>query len=193
MVLAAAAAFAQSNGVPGPQDFASFSHFITDRNIFDPNRVPHSYNPNHSYRPSRTRRSSGTPGIQLVGTMSYEKGRFAFFGGNSADLSKVLQAGGKIADYTITEIAADSVQVESADKKEQAIMKIGDGFRQDNGKWVFAKAGDLSAVSSTPPAAGASSSSSTDSAGATPAAPAAVGEPNDVLKRLMERRAKENP
>ena len=35
------AAFAQSNGVPGPQDYAAFSHFITDRNIFDPNRVPH--------------------------------------------------------------------------------------------------------------------------------------------------------
>ena len=29
---------AQSNGVPGPTDYATFSRFITDRNIFDPNR-----------------------------------------------------------------------------------------------------------------------------------------------------------
>ena len=35
------AAFAQSNSVPGPADYNSFSRFITDRNIFDPNRQPH--------------------------------------------------------------------------------------------------------------------------------------------------------
>ena len=34
-------AFAQSNGVPGPTDYAKFSQFITDRNIFDPARQPH--------------------------------------------------------------------------------------------------------------------------------------------------------
>ena len=189
LALAGTAAFAQSNGVPGPQDYATFSHFITDRNIFDPNRVPHSYNPRTSRYTPRVRHSNGTPGIQLVGTMSYEKGMFAFFGGNSAELSKVLSVGGKIADYTITEITPDLVRVESADKKEQANVKIGDGFRQDNGKWVFAKAGELPAAASAPGTTGASS---TDSAGSTPAAPAAMGEPSDVLKRLIEQRAKEN-
>ena len=104
LVLAAAAlpARAQSNGIPGPQDYERFSHFITDRNIFDPNRVPHDYNPDPelcaSHAPPRA-----TPGIQLVGTMSYGKGLFAFFSGNSEDLSSMLRVGGKIPDYTITE------------------------------------------------------------------------------------------
>ena len=190
LALAGTAVFAQSNGVPGPQDYPSFSHFITDRNIFNPDRVPHSYNRNSTFRSTRTtRRSNGTPGIQLVGTMSYEKGMFAFFGGNSADLSKVLPVGGKIADYTITEIAVDFVRLESADKKEQPEMKVGDGFRQQNGRWMLAKAGELPAASSAPGTAGSSSS---ESAGSTPALPASTGEQSDVLKRLMQLREKEN-
>ena len=189
MLLATTAAFAQSNGIPGPQEYAAFSHFITDRNIFNPNRVPHYYNRNSTYRPRSTSRRNGTPGIQFVGTMNYEKGMFAFFGGNSADLSKVLQVGGKIADYTITEISLDSVRLESADKKEQPAMKVGEGFRQEKGKWVLAGAGDLPAADSGP---GTTGSSVTDSTVSTPAAPASVGEPSEALKRLMERRAKEN-
>jgi len=31
-----------------------------------------------------------------------------------------------------------------------------------------------------------------ESAGATPAAPTSAGEPNDILKRLMQQREKEN-
>ncbi len=33
---------AQSNGVPGPTAYSSFSRFITERNIFDPNRYAHN-------------------------------------------------------------------------------------------------------------------------------------------------------
>ena len=187
VVLASPVAFAQSNRIPGPQDYALFSHFITDRNIFDPNRVPHSYNPNQTRRISRTRR--GTPGIQLVGTMSYEKGLFAFFSGNSSELSKVLQVGSKILDYTIMEIAPSFVVLESADKKEQPRLQVGDGFRQESGKWVLAKAGDVPAASGVPEATGVSDNSS---ASDTSAAPASAAEPNEVLKRLMEKRQKEN-
>jgi len=181
--------FAQSNGIPGPQEYAAFSHFITDRNIFNPDRVPHYYNRNSSYRPRPSSRRNRTSGIQFVGTMNYDKGMFAFFGGNSADLSKVLQVGGKIADYTITDISLDSIRLESADKKQQPVMKVGEGFRQENGKWVLASAGEIPAASGD---SGNTGSSSSESAGVTPAAPAAVGEPSDALKRLMERRAKEN-
>jgi len=188
-LLAGTAAFGQSNGIPGPQEYPSFSHFITDRNIFNPNRVPHYYNRNSTYRPRPPSRRNGTPGIQFVGTMNYEKGMFAFFGGNSADLSKVLQVGGKIANYTITEITQNSVRLESADKKEQPEMKVGEGFRQENGKWVLASAGEIPAASGD---SGNTGSSSSESAGPTPAAPAAMGEPSEALKRLMERRAKEN-
>ncbi len=38
VLAAGAGACAQSNGVPGPADYSKFSQFVTDRNIFDPNR-----------------------------------------------------------------------------------------------------------------------------------------------------------
>ena len=82
----------------------------------------------------------------LVGTMSYEKGMFAFFNGNSTDLKKALQAGEKIADYTVTDIAPSVVKLESADKKQQLELKVGDGLRQENGKWVLSGAGELPAA-----------------------------------------------
>lgn len=187
LAFAGAAACAQSNRIPGPQDYASFSKFITDRNIFDPSRQPHYYDPNRRF--THHPRPHGTPGIQLVGTMSYDKGMFAFFNGNSSELSKVLQVGNKIVDYTITEIMPSFVLLESADKKEQSMLKIGGGFRQENGKWVLAGEGDLSTASSAPETAGSSSGAS---ASDTSAAPASTGEPNDILKRLMQQREKEN-
>jgi hypothetical protein len=183
----AGGAFAQSNGVPGPADYERFSHFVTDRNIFDPSRQPHSYSPTRRiYR--TTRRASSVPGIMLVGTMSYEKGVFAFFNGNNADLKKALQAGEKIAGYTIAEISANRVQLESADKTQQIELEIGEGLRQENGKWVFSGANELPSgtSASTASAAGAPGAESP-----TPAAPSAL-ESNDVLKRLMQLREKEN-
>jgi hypothetical protein len=183
-------AFAQSNGVPKPDEYAKFSAFVTDRNIFDPNRQPHSYT--STYRPrTRTRtRTSGTPGIQLVGTMSYEKGWFAFFNASSDDNKKALYAGEKIAGYVVKEILPDWVRLESADQKEQLDLKVGDGLQQENGKWVLVHAGEMPAVTSS--AATGSSSSSSSGENSTPAAPAPATEQNDVLKRLMQLREKEN-
>jgi hypothetical protein len=189
------AAFPQSN-IPGPDDYAAFSHFITDRNIFDPARQPHNYDSRRSYQKPRSRTPRGTPGIQFVGTMSYEKGWFAFFSGNSEGLSRVLQTGDKLQNYTITDITATNVLMTSADQKEQLVLEIGDGLRQDNDKWVFSKAGEMpveTAPVATPSSSSSSSSTSSDSTGATPAAPPPPAlEQNDVLKRLMEKRAKEN-
>jgi hypothetical protein len=191
--LVAAPAFAQSNGIPGPSDYASFSRFITDRNIFDPNRQPHYYDPNRSYirRPTRINRA---PAIQFVGTMSYEKGMFGFFSGNSVDLSKVLQVGDKLQGYTITDIVATNVVLESADHQEQMNLQIGDGLRQENNKWLFSKAGELPLMGSpSSSASSASSSPGNESNSSTPAAaPPSAGEQNDILKRLMQQREKES-
>ncbi len=193
VLIGSVAAFAQSNGVPGPDEYARFSHFITDRNIFDPSRQPHNYDSSHVFhtvQPVRTPR--GTPGIQFVGTMSYEKGMFAFFSGNNIDLSKVLQVGDKLQGYLITDITATNVLMTSADKKEQLELEIGDGLRQESDKWLFSKAGELPAEASPVAAPSSSSSSSSESSGSAPAAPPPELEQNDVLKRLMEKRAKEN-
>ena len=93
MMAGGAGAFAQLKGVPGPTEYSNFSTFVTDRNIFDPNRVPHFYSSTTPFRPRPTTRIRNVPALTLVGTMSYEKGMFAFFNGNSSELQKVLQVG----------------------------------------------------------------------------------------------------
>jgi hypothetical protein len=183
---------AQSNGVPGPQDYSAFSRFITDRNIFDPSRQPHFTSSGRNT--NRRHRAASPPDLQLVGTMSYAKGLFAFFNSSNPDLKKALQAGDKIADYTVAEISPGLVRLESANKKEQFALRVGDGLRQENGRWVRADAGASTAPAA--PAAGnepdATDAGSTENAGSTPATPPSVSQPNDVLKRLMELREKEN-
>jgi hypothetical protein len=187
MLAGGVGAFAQSNGVPGATEYTKFSQFVTDRNIFDPNRVPHYY-PTGRVRPQRTRtRSNSAPALTLVGTMSYEKGLFAFFNGNSSDLKKALQVAEKIAGYTIVEISPNRVKLETSDKNHQFEMKVGDAMQQVSGKWVFAGAGELPGETG---ATGATESSG--SGNSTPASPASVGEPNEILKRLMQLKEKEN-
>ncbi|MEY4917360.1 MAG: hypothetical protein RL616_1273 [Verrucomicrobiota bacterium] len=199
IILLAAAVFAgnflataQSNP-PGDADYAKFSGFITDRNIFDPNRVPHNSRSTPTRTRTRTRtKSAGTPGITLVGTMSYEKGLFAFFNATDSDLKKILPAGGELAGYTVKEVSATAVTLVGADKKE-FIMKIGDQLHQDGNVWKLSDEPVSSAPASEPVAAAAESESSAGSSAEAPAAaPAANFSGNDVLKRLMEKRAKEN-
>lgn len=178
---------AQSNGVPGAADFAKFSTFVTDRNIFDPNRVPHTaYTPRvrTTRTTTRTRVSNSAPTFSLVGTMSYEKGVFAFFNGNNSDLKKALPVNAKIAGYTVAKIVPGRVLLMSDDKKEKLELKVGDVLRQDGGKWTVSGAGELPTDTSSAAATGSS-------AGGDTAAPSPALNQNDVLKRLMELRKKE--
>jgi hypothetical protein len=203
LVLAGGGAFAQSrNGsnVPGPEDYSAFSRFITDRNIFDPNRQPHAYGTRVTRTRTRTtpRQSSSAPAFSLVGTMAYEKGYFAFFNGNSDELRKSMSAPGSIAGYVVTEITPGRAVLESADKTEKLELKVGDVMREENGKWEMSGRGDLpsgraaprgtsgtmSSGSAEPPAEGGGAEAATT--------PASAGEPNDILKRLMEKREQEN-
>ncbi len=185
-----AAALAQSNNSPpGATDYAQFSRFIASRNIFDPNRQPH-YTSSRTTRTTRTTRthSPSTPAFTFVGTMSYEKGLFAFFSGNSEELKQVLPVGKKIAGYTVTEVSQGRVTLAAADKKGNLELRIGDVMRQENGKWELSGSGEVPAgdSTSTPDAASAPGG---DSAAA---AISPTSEPNDILKKLMEKRAKES-
>jgi hypothetical protein len=176
---------AQSNGVPGPADYASFSRFVTERNIFDPNRYARSSPDRPSYHPTVSR---SAPSFTLVGTMNYHKGMFAFFDGNSSDLRKVLYQSdsNSIAGYTVAEITPTGVKLQSADKKKTVPMKIGGVMRQVGKDWQLADPGDPAATTmgDATPAAGGSRSD-------TGSAPAPAGAANDILKKLMEQRAKE--
>ncbi len=175
---------AQSNGVPGPTAYSSFSRFITERNIFDPNRYAH--NAARPYQSARTIHS--TPTFTLVGTMSYEKGMFAFFDGNNSDLRKVLfqSDSNSIAGYTVVEITLAGVKLQTADKKQTVQMKIGEMMRLEAKEWHPAGRGEL-AANTAESAASAVEGSSPDAG----AAPASAGEPNDILKKLMQQREQE--
>ena len=178
----------QSNRVPGATDYAAFSGFVTDRNIFDPNRQPHYTSERPRIRTIHTHVSPSAPAFSLVGTMSYQKGYFSFFSGNDDELKRVLPVSGTIAGYTVTQIAQGRVTLASTNKSDKLELKLGDVLRQENGKWALSDSGDL------PEGAGSSivtqtvgSSGSNNAAAPSPA----LGQ-NDVLKRLMELRAKEN-
>jgi hypothetical protein len=175
--------FAQTNGnVPKANDYATFSRFVTDRNIFDPNRVPHNSSGNRPRPTTRTRTRTAAPTITLVGTMAYEKGDFAFFSSNEAEQKKVLPVSEKIAGYTVKAVSRAGVTLAGADKKEFE-MKIGEALRQENGGWHLEGAGDAAAPATT--------ASSTETSSSSESKPSPALDGNDVLKRLMEKRAQE--
>jgi hypothetical protein len=186
VVLVLAAAFfanAQSTDDSSPTtDFRSFE-VIVQRNIFDPNRYPHTGSIRHreTYR--------GVPTFSLAGTMSYRKGMFAFFNGTSDVYQKALQTGGKIAGYTVTKITFEGAQIEADGKTIN--LKVGDAMRQNGSGWELSVAGQWTDESSSSMAD--SGSPGTNAApGATSApAPTISGDQSDVLKRLMEKRAQE--
>ncbi len=182
-------AHAQSSSIPGDQDYERFSAFISARNIFDPARYPHS---THTYRPPThtQHHSNSAPTFTLVGTMSYEKGVFAFFSGNTDDVKKILPVAGGIVGYTVTQITPTGVKMVGADKKEIA-LQIGDRMQQGNSGWQLLEATDDPAGSGIGSSLIPSGDSSTSTPGASTAAPAPNLGNNDVLKRLMERRNKE--
>ncbi len=188
-------AAAQSNEAAAT-DYASFSRLIADRNIFDPNRYAHSVRTTtrSTYKP-RTR-STAAPTFSLVGTMSYEKGLFAFFSGNSAEYKKILVLNEGIAGYTMIEISATQVTLETADKK-QLVVRVGDLLRQEGGRWELAGAGE---VPTEPAAVAAEPARTGTEEGAAPAAAEPAGNPaaassgaaSEILKRLMQKREQES-
>ncbi len=193
--LATFSAAAQTNSSAANTDYAQFSRFVSDRNIFDPNRVPHSPRSTTTTRtkPRTKPRSGGMTGIALVGTMSYEKGWFAFFNAGDSDNKKVLAAGGEVGGNQVKAISATTVTLVGDDKKEFT-MKIGDQLHQDGARWKLSEnsaTDSSSAAAATEPTTAAESDSASSSTETPAAAPAANLEGNNILKRLMEKRAKE--
>jgi hypothetical protein len=169
---ACCAAVAQDTNRVVKPDYASF-RIVTERNIFNANRS------GGSVRPSRGPRStSKVDAFRLVGVMAYDKGSFAFFDGSSSDYKKALQTQGKIAGYTVTQVAANAVALDLGGKKIE--LRVGMQMRrEDNGEWQVAASGDI-------PAASSSASAASETGGGEPS-----GDVSDVLKRLMEQKEKE--
>ena len=167
---------------PAVQDYSSFSQFIAARNIFNPNRQPLAISAPNGVPPGVPQIE--TSRLQLVGTMNYEKGMFAFFNGTTMDLSAVVQRGDNLHGYTVAAIAANRVSLASADKKERHELRIGDGLRRGNGGWELFESQESSAMGT--------GSAASDSSDARAVAPRSAGEQNDILNRLMQQREKEN-
>jgi len=184
---------AQSAKPPGPTDYDAFSRFVTDRNIFDPNRQSHNYGTPRVHV-SRHHTQLSTPTFTFSGALSYEKGLFAFFNANTPDYRQVLSVNQTIAGYTVTSLTLTNVVLVSADKKDRQTLQVGDTMRQDGDKWEFVAVADqsgLSTPSATDNSGSTSSSPGNDSGAATPTL-SPNNAPNDILKRLMEQRQKES-
>ena len=172
-------------------DFQSF-HLLMERNIFDPSRS------GRSRIRSAPVRQVKVDDFALLGTMSYEKGTYAFFDGNSSEYRKNCKVGETIADYKITAIESGFVKLQSTNNQTITMPVGGEMSRRDRGPWSLGTRTDVtvtateSSDTSTP---GSKSSGSPTNAGAAPAAeqkPDSAGgsSADDVIKRLMEKRAK---
>ena len=162
---------AQPTNNDATTSYDSFS-LIWQRNIFDPNR---RRMPGPISRPGHK-----VDAFALVGTMSYSKGKFAFFDGTSPDYKKVLEPGAAIAGYTVKDITPKNVMLAANGKELE--MNVGSQMRNEGqNNWKLSTQTDLPSTSDqktdAPP-------DLTLPAGANPAM-------SDVLKRLMENRQNE--
>jgi hypothetical protein len=122
-------AFAQATNRANPRDFTVFK-LITERNIFDVNRRP--------VVRFQQRTNTVVYSFSLVGTMNYEKGLYAVFDGTSQDYHKVLESGGKIATYTVSEITHDSCKLTYG--TNQIELRVGMQMRRNtDGSWTAAE------------------------------------------------------
>ena len=138
MLAGGLAAEAQTTNAPAqPANYSTFSKFISERNIFNPNRYARAANTRYRPKTVPVRRNS----FGLAGTMSYDEGEnaglHAFFDGSSGDYRKVLQPGGTIAVFKISDITADSVTL--VFETNSTVLKIGQQMHDDGrSHWALA-------------------------------------------------------
>ncbi len=167
---------AGANNSAATLDYAAFK-VIVDRNIFDPDR-----NPRRGSGPRTPPKSFDS--LTLVGTMTYEKGTFAFFDGTSSDYKKALKLTDSIAGYKVTSIAPKGVKL-AAGTNELDLSVGAQLRREEDGPWLLSS-------QSISYAATAGSTSTNGAAATTTGSDATSGSAqSDMIKRLMQRREKE--
>jgi len=183
---------AATNATDAPRrlDFDSFK-LVTDRNIFNGNRSGQRI-----VARGVTQRAIKVDSITLVGTLSSEQGDVAFFDGTQSDYRKALKLESKVAGFVLTEIWPNGVKL--VDGTNEIALRIGTALRrEDEGHWRYAEAGNY-ASSSRSRGDGRSSNgdrsteSATGSSGGSSPAAAPAAEANEVLRKLMEKREKDN-
>jgi hypothetical protein len=156
---------------------------ITQRNIFDPNRRADSGERGRRIDPNRLARADG---FSLVGTLIDKRGEFAFFSGSDPKYKKVLKVAGTIADYKVTEVAPDYVELES-NGSNQVKMTVGMQMKKlDAGEWQLV---DGTVALATVSDASPSETKDTETSDSGPST--GNSSADAVLKRLMQAREKE--
>lgn len=177
LVAPAAETNSPASGGPSRTDYVYY-RMIAERNIFNPHRskgVPNRPPPVRT-EPERIVKSDR---FALLGTMSYEKGRYAFFDGSSTEFRKVAKPEDSIAGFKIAEVAPTCVKLVLTNGQ---ILELCVGMQMKKSEeqgWQLA--GKADAAEGTIRTASSSSSSSTSSG----------PESEDVLKRLLEKRSQE--
>lgn len=157
---------------PAGNSFEAF-RIIAQRNIFNPNRS-NGMSRDENPQAARTVRNES---FTLVGTMLYDDTQLAFFDSSSPGYKKVLKPGESIAGYKLTQIEPNHVKLTLDEKLVD--LRIGQQMRrEEEGEWSVS---GHSAVETSTDA----ETSNTESA------PAASGDEDEVLKRLMKKREEE--
>ena len=158
-------------------DLRSF-RIIHERNIFNPNRSPRSSGaPPVTHRETERRPVVRTESFALVGTMSYEKGSYAFFDGSSSQFRKVMQPDETIAGFKVTAVTPKCVTLEHEGKTIELCVGMQMSKSDEEKDWRMQERSESSA---SPVSSGSGSTASSGGAGA-----------EEVLRRLMEKRAQE--
>lgn len=146
---------------------------IAERNIFNASRSPRS---NRSRGEGRRPNSPAAESITLVGTLSSEKGSYAFFDGSKAEFKQVLQPGKTIAEHTVAAITNDGIQLQI--RTNTIALKVGEQLRHQEDGWrAVTRASPSTKLLPSHGEASADATSSSDE--------------SDVISRLMRAREQE--
>ena len=157
---------ADATNAPSRSDYVFF-RLIADRNIFNPNRSGRS----GRTVTRETERKVKMETFTLVGTMSYEQGRFAFFDGSGSQYKKALRPAESIAGFKVTEVTPTCVKLEGTNGQAFELCVGMQMKKREEEDWQLAGQPAGSEVASS---AGGKSDGG--------------GEADEVLKRLMQRR-----
>jgi hypothetical protein len=178
---------AEANALPGTNagparlDYPAF-RVIVDRNIFDPNRSPR-----RAGEPRIRTAPTTVDSLTLVGTMSYERGAFAFFDGSSSEYKKALKLTDIIAGYKVTNITPTAVKLAAGTNELE--LRVGMQLRrEEHGPWLLASHSGSYAPA---PASTSTNTAAATTATGTNASPGNPEAESDIIKKLMQRREQE--
>ena len=167
--------------VTAPAQTADYSEFriISQRNIFNLNRVPARTNQTVAVQAPA---QGFVEAFSLVGTMTYEKGQFAFFDGTRPDYQKAIKPAETIGGYKLVAVLPTSVRLETRGAEFE--MKVGTELRRDE-KTARFYADGLGVTGYT------NASTATTNVVSALSAGSPSPEASDILKRLMQKREQE--